>query len=102
MAVIHTMRMLLFKIFGLDVDITFDDVIITIRNSVYFMGKEATMPIDELAIQSLEYAYVLETVQDIVANSLPIKSKLYMFYMYHLLFVAPDGYGLIPNQTLFS
>lgn len=95
---IHTMRMLLFKIFTLDVDESFDDLIVKLRNSVYFMGKTATIPVDELSIQTLEYASILGAVQGIIGSQLPISQKYYMMYISHLFDLDPNVYGLAKQK----
>jgi len=92
------MRILLFKVLNLSLDEPLDELMTKMRNSVYFMGSTATISLDELLTQILEYATIVGNVQDIIGKPLPITSKYYMMYLCHLFYLDPNLYGLVPRK----
>lgn len=94
---VHTIRVLLHNIFGLSFYDSFEVVIDKIRKSAWFMGKTATVSIEDLTIQVLEYATMIDAVNDMFGNPLPIGKRFYLSYMCHMIDLDPHGlYGLKP------
>ena len=89
------MRLLLFKLFGLSLYESLDEIITKIRKSVYFMEKVATISIEDLAMQVLEYANLQDAIEAMTDKPVPMQQRLFLFYITHMFDLAPDAYGLL-------
>ncbi|MDE1868326.1 MAG: hypothetical protein KGI08_11550 [Thaumarchaeota archaeon] len=90
----------MFRVFGVKLETSETDTMDIIRNSVYFMGKTATIPIDDLVTTLLEYADVIGATQNITGQSLPMQERVYMMYLCHLLLLDPNAYGLVKVRNI--